>query len=180
MKKRIVHQKPDPLISFRERLGISQKEFGIFCGVSKSAIALAESNQRILSLSNTDVLAFVQAFAENEMSFPDTVLFAGPTEKEKMQLTALLEKWENSLLNPERKIKVMSFTYRQAVYRKKFCAVLLPKITDTDSANHRLATLWEQSAIRKQMENSPFRQKLLEVERQVLQNRIQLLKQLLG
>ncbi len=178
MKKKSLVSKEIEDLSFREMIGISQDDLAAFCGVSKSTIGMIDANLRNVSIKNKGYLEFMAPFAEIGNWFPEEPVFTAPTEAEKRKMKLIILGVRVKISRLEGDLKRTTFSYRQAVLRKKFCGILLSRMADVGSTRYSIVQGWERSANEKIKEAGPFQQKLKMVDLDLLKLRLKALEEI--
>jgi transcriptional regulator with XRE-family HTH domain len=159
----------------RDWLGVSQKEYADFCGVSKSLLSMIEQGHRTFPIGKSDV-AIVLSYDEAENQNPD---ISALEKKEKYHLRA--EEKQYQALGREKSrlellLKIMPFKHLQCSRLLKTCLFLRQKITDTQSVQYKLIVTWEGNARKNLLENTPLKQELLQIQLEAVNKQMAVLE----
>jgi transcriptional regulator with XRE-family HTH domain len=177
MKKKSLLEKAKSAhdLPHRDWLGVSQKEYADFCGVSKSLLSMIEQGHRTFPNGKSDE-AIVRSYAEAETQNPDISAFekkeAYHLRSEEKQYHALGR--EKSRL--ELVLKIMPFKHLQCSRMLKTCLFLRQKITDTQSPKYKLFVKWEGDARKNLLENTPVKQELLQIQLEAIKKQMAVLE----
>lgn len=179
MKKRPLIDKNPERLKVREKLGIPQEQYAMFCGISKSLLSMIELNERSWPAGKSDHELII-AFLEAEKQLSGSTQVAKLTEKEIKELTIERLKRRVACYNLERKLEASTFAYNQACNLLKACALLKQKFTAPDSTEVLLINAWEINARLKQNEKSVFEQQMLKIKIEGLKKEMELIDEWLS
>lgn len=176
-KKSVVAKRPENL-SIRERLGISQEDFAMFCDVSKSTLSMIEIGKRNWPMGKLNQYEITSAFFTAEKEQTPVPAPPEPEAGKKSTLTRRLLKLRIEEFKVEKALEKMAFGYQAAASLWRTCGKLREKFTNPESLEAKLLNIWEHQATVKLKKSNPDVQNLLKAKLEGIRTEMQFVEKL--
>jgi hypothetical protein len=152
-------------LSIRLELGILQEEWAAFSGISKSLLAMIETNKREwpLGKGKTD-LPLVSAYAKSMEEPADLLHLEKPESMARSQFEARLSGIRTQRFKKEKELKKMQFLLNSGRKLLQTCHRLKLEFPELDQNKQSLLALWEQYALDRISKNHEDIQAMLEMK----------------
>ncbi len=152
-------------LSIRLELGILQEDWAAFSGISKSLLAMIETNKREwpLGKGKTD-LPLISAYAKAMEEPADLLHLEKPESMVRSQFEARLSGIRTQRFKKEKDLKKMQFLLKSGRKLLQTCHRLKLEFPELDQNRHSLLELWEKNALERISKNHEDIQALLEMK----------------
>lgn len=164
----------------REKLGITQKEYAIFCHVSQSLLNMIEMGKRFWPFGrNGGRLELEVALQANDQNpLPVSELFH-LEEWERKDIRKTVSKMNSRLTLMQVELEDMDFNSQQAIGLYQVTS-RLEKTFQADSTEDRCIVLWKRRSREKYQKSSKIQQRLLQLDIEAMQKKKAFLEECLS